>query len=60
MSKALCIISLAISAILLLVFLLDLMIGVPFGRANMAMDLGFVISCAGLGTLGFFVFRRLK
>ena len=60
MSKALCIVSLAIFALLLIVFLLDMVAGIPFGRANMAMDLGFVISCAGLGTLGFFVFRKLK
>ncbi len=60
MSKALCILSLAITAILLLVFLLDLLAGIPFGRVNTMIDIGFIIACGGLGTLAFFLFRKQK
>ncbi len=60
MSKALCIFAMAIFAILLLIFLLDILIGIPFGRANMVTDIWFVLTGGVLGTLGFFIFRKLK
>ena len=47
-------------AILLLIFLLDLLIGIPFGRTSVMTDLWFVVSGAALGTIGFFIFRKLK
>lgn len=50
----------AIFAILLLMFLLDLLIGIPFGRASMITDIWFVVSGGVLGTLSFFIFRKLK
>lgn len=44
MPKILCIISLIISSILLLVFLLNVFSGIPFGTAkNMFMDIGMII-----------------
>lgn len=60
MSKALCIISMAVFAILLLIFLLDMLAGIPFGRANMMTDIWFVIASGALGTFDFLVFRKLK
>ncbi|MBO7725763.1 MAG: hypothetical protein J6S40_04790 [Thermoguttaceae bacterium] len=60
MPKALCIFAMAIFAILLLMFLLDLLIGIPFGRASMITDIWFVVSGGVLGTLSFFIFRKLK
>ncbi len=60
MPKALCIFAMAIFAILLLIFLLDLLIGIPFGRTSVMTDLWFVVSGAALGTIGFFIFRKLK
>lgn len=60
MSKALCIVAMAIFAILLLIFLLDMLIGIPFGRANILTDIWFVLANGVLGTLDFFIFRKLK
>ncbi len=61
MEKGLCIGSLAVAGLLLLVFLLDLFIGVPFSRGAgnglsspfMMVDIGGVIGSAILGYLAF-------
>ena len=47
MAKALCILGLAISALVLIVFGLDLAMGTPFNGASKMMDIGFII-CSGL------------
>jgi hypothetical protein len=47
MSKALCIVGIAISALVLIVFGLDLAIKAPFNGASPMMDIGFVI-CSGI------------
>ena len=47
MAKALCILGIAISALVLIVFGLDLAIKTPFNGASKMMDLGFVI-CSGV------------
>ena len=60
MSKALCIAAMAVFAILLLIFLLDMLIGIPFGRASIPTDIWFVLANGVLGTLDFFIFRKLK
>lgn len=60
MPKALCIIALSIFALLLIVFLLDIVAGVPFGRSNMMTDLCFIICSAGLGTFSFFCLRQQR
>ena len=57
MPKVLCIISLAVSCLLFLVFLLDMAIGVPFGKASFIMDIGLVVSSA---VIAFFSFTTLK
>lgn len=60
MAKILCILSLAISALLLVVFFLDVLIGIPFGRFNMMLDIAFIVCAGSLGTMSFFCFRQQK
>ncbi|MGI5831556.1 MAG: hypothetical protein ACOX6D_03355 [Thermoguttaceae bacterium] len=60
MSKALCIVAMAIFAILLLIFLLDMLTGIPFGRASLLTDIWFILTNGVLGTINFFIFRKLK
>ncbi|MDO4587001.1 MAG: hypothetical protein Q4C95_06840 [Planctomycetia bacterium] len=60
MPKALCITSLSISALLFIVFVLDIVAGIPFGKADFLMDLGFIICSGGLGTLSFLSLREQK
>ena len=47
MPKALCILGIAISALVLIVFGLDLVLKMPFNGADKLMDIGFVI-CSGI------------
>jgi hypothetical protein len=42
----------------LLIFGLDLVIGAPFGKASMMMDIGVVVSCCLLGYISWTTFRR--
>ena len=58
MPKALCIFGIVIAALLLLIFGLDLVIGVPFGKASVMMDVGTVVVCGLLGYIGWTTFRR--
>jgi len=60
MSKFLCILSISISALLFLVFLLDVAIGVPFKKANSLMDIVFIVCFAGVATLSFLCLRKQK
>jgi len=58
MPKALCITGLAVSAILFLIFLSDLTIAAPFKRANLIMDIAFVLCSAGLGFMSWTTWRE--
>ena len=58
MPKALCIFGIVIAGLLLLIFGLDLVIGVPFGKASPLMDVGTVAVCGLLGYIGWTTFRR--
>ncbi len=60
MSKILCILSISISALLFLVFLLDVAIGVPFKKANTLMDIVFVVCFAGVAALSYLSLRQQK
>lgn len=61
MPKALCITGIVIAALLLLVFGLDLAVGLPpFNRANLIMDVGFVVASAILGFLSYMTFREQR
>ena len=58
MAKALCILGTAISILVLVVFGLDLLTTIPFGRAAMMLDIGFLISAAILGYLSYTTLRE--
>ncbi|MBR4833632.1 MAG: hypothetical protein IKU86_04760 [Thermoguttaceae bacterium] len=60
MSKFLCIASTSISAIVFLVFLLDLIAGIPVGKANATMDIIFVLCSAGVAALSVLALRQQK
>ena len=51
MPKALCVYGLVVAGLLLLLFGLDLAIGVPFGKASTMMDLGAIVVALLLGYL---------
>lgn len=57
MAKVMTFGGMAVAGLIALVFGLDLALGQPFGRANMLIDIGFVL-CAGiLGYLSWNAFR---
>ncbi len=58
MPKALCISGIVVAALLLLVFGLDLAIGIPFNKANTTMDIGFIVCSGILGYLSWSTFRE--
>ena len=58
MSKALAIIGMLVALLILLIFALDMAIGLPFGKANSTMDICMIIGSAILGYLGFTAFRE--
>ena len=61
MPKALCVVSLIISALVLLLFLLDMIVGVPFGGAGGLMGhLGMIIGAATIGTFSVFTFMECR
>ncbi len=60
MPKFLCLFGAVVAVLLLLVFVLDLAIKVPFGRVNLLMDVGFVICSGMLGYLSWMTLREQK
>lgn len=58
MPKALCLTGMVISIVVLLLFLLDLILKIPFQRANALMDVVFVICAATLGFISWTTFRE--
>ncbi len=60
MPKALCLTGMVIALLLIALFLADLLVRVPFGRANSLMDIIFSLSAAGLGYLAWSAFRELS
>ena len=60
MPKALTISGMAVAGVLLLIFALDVAIGIPFKKASMAMDIGFIICSLALGYLSWSAYRDLK
>ncbi len=61
MPKALCITGLAISAVLFVLFLWDLATPswmAPFKKANVTMDIAFVLCSAGLGYLSWTTWKE--
>lgn len=62
MPKMLSIIGILVAIILILVFALDLALGVPFGgsKASPAMNIGMIIGAAILAYLGWSAFREQR
>jgi len=59
MARALTILGLVVAALLLIIFGLDLALGIPFGKPSMMMDVGFVVCGAILAYLSWTTFREL-
>lgn len=67
MPKVFCLIGLGVSALVLVIFLADLLFGLigmknlaPFYMASMLMDILFIISASGLAFLSWMTFREQK
>jgi hypothetical protein len=61
MPKVLCIVSLIVSALVLLLFLVNLIAGFPFGSAGgLVGNLGMVAGAAIIGTFSFFTFLECR
>ena len=60
MAKVLCLFALVVSAVLFLIFILDLILGIPFARVNMMMDIAFVTSAAIIGLFSFLTFQEQR
>jgi|TARA_B100000809_G_scaffold172616_1_gene169894 hypothetical protein len=60
MSKALCFSGIATAIILLILFTMDLVLGVPFKKADILMDIVFLVSSGGLGLVSWLTLRDLK
>jgi hypothetical protein len=60
MSKALCLTGMVIAILLFALFLVDLVLGVPFGKASILLDILFTISAAALGYLSWSTLRELS
>ena len=59
MPKALCLIGMVISILVLLIFLIDLIMGV-FKLSNVPMDIVFIVAAAAIAFLSFTTFREQK
>ena len=60
MAKVLCLFALVVSAILFLIFFLDLILGFPFARINVMMDIAFVVSSAIIGVFSYLTFQEQR
>ena len=60
MPKALCYFGLAVAGLLLLVFVLNMAIGFPFGGGAMLRDVAFVVCAGVLGYLSWATLREQK
>jgi hypothetical protein len=60
MAKAMSIAGMVVAGLIAFVFGFDLILSVPFSRANPFMDIGFVLCAAALGYLSWSAFRETK
>ena len=58
MPKALCILGMAVAILVLLIFSLDLALGIPFSRASWLLDAVFAACAAVLGYLSWATLRE--
>ena len=59
MPKVLSIAGMVVAALVSLTFLLDLALGIPFNKASMLMDAGFLVCSLILGYLSWSTYREL-
>ena len=60
MAKVLCLFALVVSAILFLIFFLDLILGIPFSRVSWMMDITFIVSSAIIGLFSYLTFQEQR
>lgn len=60
MEKWLCYGSMGVAGFLLLLFLLDMVLGIPFGRASVVVDLFGMIACVVVLYLAYDAFKDLR
>jgi hypothetical protein len=60
MSKALCLSGIAIALLLLVLFAMDLTLGIPFNKADTLMDIIFMVSSAGLAVISWLTLKDLR
>lgn len=60
MPKALTIAGMVVAGLVLLVFALDLALGLPFGGATMVMDILFVVAALILGYMSWSTYREVR
>ncbi|MCC6492470.1 MAG: hypothetical protein IT424_05560 [Pirellulales bacterium] len=60
MSKAMTIAGMVVAGLVGLIFLLDLIVGMPFGKANLVMDVGALVCAAILGYLSWDALRDVR
>lgn len=61
MSKGMTIMGMVVALLIFILFLLDMIIAVPFGQAGgIVCDVLFVVAAAGLGFLSFTTFREFE
>lgn len=60
MPKALAISGMVVAVLLTSVFLLDLSAGIPFKKASLWMDIGFLLCSLALGYMSWSTWRELK
>ena len=58
MSKILCLFSLGLSAILAILFILDLSVGIPFQKGSILFDVVFLAAALIIGVLSWFTYRE--
>lgn len=58
MAKAFAVFGMAVAVLFLLVFSLDLAIGMPFSKASVIADVLFLVCAAGLGYMSWTTFRE--
>ena len=58
MPKALCLTGMVIAVLVLVLFLLDLAVAVPFGRASLFMDIAMLVCAVMLGFISWTTFRE--
>jgi hypothetical protein len=60
MSKALTIFGMVVAGLLGLAFLLDMIVGIPFGGAKFTMDVGGAVAAGILGYISYSTFREQR